>query len=117
MARTGPTGFGYAERLAGNLLKVARSRAGVSQRQLAELADMPQSTIARIESGTRQPSLPVLLRILAAVDLEVRIKLAPYDDHDDVLDATDARLTPDQLTRRRADQDAFAAALRHGANG
>ncbi|ORW69968.1 hypothetical protein AWC24_04370 [Mycolicibacter senuensis] len=58
----------------------------------------------------------MLLRILAAVDLEVRINLAPYDDHDDVLDATEARLTPDRLIRRRVDQDAFAAALRHGAN-
>jgi len=113
----GPTRIGHVERLAGNLLKVARSQTGVSQRQLAELAGMPQSTIARIESGTRQPSLPVLARILAAVDLEVRIRLTPYEGHDDVLDATEARLTPDELTRRRADQDAFVAALRRDANG
>lgn|SRR5574337_999963 len=112
MARMGPARIGHVERLAGNLLKVARSQFGVSQRQLAELAGVPQSTIARIESGTRQPSLPVLARILAAVDLEIRINLAPYEGHDDVLDATDARLTPDQLARWRADQEAFAVALR-----
>lgn len=113
----GPTRIGHVERLAGNLLRVARSQTGVSQRQLAELAGMPQSTIARIESGTRQPSLPVLLRLLAAVDLEVRIHLAPYEHHDDVLDTTEAHLSPNQLLRRRADQEAFAHALRTDRNG
>jgi len=108
----GPTRIGHIERLAGNLLKVARSQIGVSQRQLGELAGMPQSTIARIESGKRQPSLPVLARILAAAELEVRINLAPYEGHDDVLDATDARLAPDELARRRTDQEAFSVALR-----
>ena len=113
----GPTRIGHIERLAGNLLKVARGQIGVSQRQLAELAGMPQSTIARIESGTRQPSLPVLARILAAADLEIRINLAPYEGHDDTLDATDAFLTPDQLTRRRTKQEAFAVSLRHSEIG
>ncbi|MDT5232526.1 MAG: hypothetical protein QOI39_3026 [Mycobacterium sp.] len=60
---------------------------------------MPQSTIARIESGARQPSLPVLARILAAVDLEPRIRLETYDDHDDVLDARDAQLTDGSAPR------------------
>ena len=36
--------------------------------------------------GTRQPSLPTLGRLLAAVDLDMRVRLEPYDDHDDVLD-------------------------------
>ncbi|KAA1430796.1 helix-turn-helix transcriptional regulator [Mycolicibacter arupensis] len=112
MATMGPARIGHIERFAGNLLKAARSQIGVPQRQLAELAGVPQSTVARIESGARQPSLPVPALILAAVDLEVRINLAPYEGHDDVLDATDARLTPDQLARRRADQGAFAVALR-----
>lgn len=64
---------------------------------------MPQSTIARIESGARQPSLPFLARILAAVDLEPRIMLEAYDARDDVLDAEDARLTDAQ--REGATQD------------
>lgn len=79
VAITGPTTSGYVERLAGNVLRIARARAGLSQRELAAAAHVPQSTIARIESGTRQPSLPVLARILAAVDLELRIDVADYD--------------------------------------
>jgi transcriptional regulator with XRE-family HTH domain len=82
---------------------------GVSQRELAGAAHVPQSTIARIESGARQPSLPLLARILAAVDLELRIRLGPYDAHDDVLDADDAGLTDAQRDARRATLDQFVA--------
>ena len=84
----------------------------MSQRDLAEVAHVPQSTIARIESGARQPSLPVLARILAAVDLEMRISLAAYDSHDDVLDAEEARLSAEERGVRRKRQEEFAAHLR-----
>jgi transcriptional regulator with XRE-family HTH domain len=105
----GPTKTGHAKRLAGNLLRVARARMGMSQRELAEAAHVPQSTIARIESGARQPSLPLLVQILTAVDLEPRITLETYDAHDDVLDAEDARLTHAQRVARRKTLDQFVA--------
>lgn len=108
----GPTAAGHVQRLAGNVVKLARARAGMSQRELAEAADVPQSTIARIESGSRQPSLPVLARILAAADLEMRITLEDYDSHDDVLDASDAARTVRERSIRREVQDEFAEALR-----
>jgi transcriptional regulator with XRE-family HTH domain len=71
-----------------------------------------QSTIARIESGARQPSLPVLARILAAVGLEPRISLEAYDEHDDVLNATAVRVNETQRAARRVAQDEFATELR-----
>jgi transcriptional regulator with XRE-family HTH domain len=117
MATMGQSTASYVQRLAGNLLRVARARAGMSQRELAEAAGVQQSTIARIESGARQPSLPVLARILAAVDLEPRITLEAYDAHDDVLDATDARLNDTQRRARRVAQDEFAAELRSDSRG
>jgi transcriptional regulator with XRE-family HTH domain len=113
----GPTTTGHVERLAANLLRVARAKAGMSQREVADAAQVAQSTIARIESGTRQPSLPVLARILAAIDLEMRITLEAYDNHDDVLDAEDKRLSADQRAVRRATQDQFAAQLRESVAG
>jgi transcriptional regulator with XRE-family HTH domain len=62
----------------------ARARADMSQREIAEAAHIAASTIAGIESGTRrQPSLPVLARILAAIDLEMRIMLAACVNQDD----------------------------------
>ncbi len=111
----GPTTAGYVDRLAGNLLRRARAEKDLTQRELASVAGVPQSTVARIESGTQQPSLPLLARILAAVDLEPRIALAPYDSHDDVLDATEARLHPAERVAQRQAQDLFLAALKAGA--
>lgn len=54
------------------LLKKARRQARLSQRRLAELAGMPHSTVARIESGAidaRASTLARLLRI-CGFDLE-----------------------------------------------
>jgi transcriptional regulator with XRE-family HTH domain len=107
----GPTTTGHVERLAGNVLRIARARTGMSQRELAAAAHVPQSTIARIESGARQPSLPLLARILAAVGQELRITVGNYDPHDDILDTDDARLTNTQRNARRATQDEFSAQL------
>nr|VTP01801.1 anaerobic benzoate catabolism transcriptional regulator [Mycobacterium riyadhense] len=107
----GPTTSRYVDRLAGNLLRIARARTAMSQRDLAQAANVPQSTIARIESGARQPSLPVLARILAAVGLELRIILDNYDAHDDVLDIDEAQLSQEQRRVRRAGQDELAARM------
>ncbi|AZI58812.1 helix-turn-helix domain-containing protein [Nakamurella antarctica] len=96
MAKPGPTTSGYHERLPGNILKLARAQKGLSQRQLANAAGTAQSYIARIESGTVQPSMLALCKILAAADLELRPQLASYDDHDDVLDRRRSALTDDQ---------------------
>src|ERR1700757_475882 len=70
---------------AGNVLRVAPAKAGLTQRQLAAKAGVPHSTITKIESGERQPTHPTMAKILAAVDLSLATRLVPYDDHDDVL--------------------------------
>lgn len=114
MATLGPTTARYVDRLAGNLLRRARAEKDLTQRELASVAGVPQSTVARIESGTQQPALPLLARILAAVDLEPRIALAPYDAHDDVLDATEARLSATEQETRTQAQDEFLAAVKAG---
>ncbi len=48
------------------------------------------------------------------MDLEPRIALAPYDAHDDVLDATEARLPPIDQEARTQEQDEFLDALKAG---
>jgi transcriptional regulator with XRE-family HTH domain len=112
MATMGPTKAGDSQQLAGNLLRVARMRRGVSQRQLADAAGVPQSTVARIETHRQQPTLPLLARLLAAADLELRTRLENYDDHDDVLDARRAGTTTAQRRRVRSAQDRFATSGR-----
>ena len=108
----GPSRRRHSEQLAGNLLRLARAKRGWTQRQLAAAAGVPQSTIARIEAGARQPALPMLTRLLAAADLDLRTRLEPYDDHDDVLDALDAQLTPGQRASRDVAQDELITELR-----
>lgn len=100
MAVPGQTTQRYTERLAGNLLRLARAQRGWSQRRLAEAAGVPVSTVARIESGARQPSLVTISRLLAAADLELRARLEPYDDHDDVLDARLGAMTAEEQAQR-----------------
>lgn len=114
MARMGSTRTRDSEGLAANLLKLARAKTGVSQAQMAALAGVPRSTVERIEAGTRQPSLPTLGRLLAAVDLDMRIRLEPYDDHDDVLDANYAAMTPEQRAATDARHEAMVALVDAG---
>lgn len=110
----GPTTRGHTERWAGNLLRSARVKKGISQAQLAKLAGVPRSTVERIEAGTRQPSLVTLSRLLAAVDLEMRIRLDDYDDHDDVLDANYAAMTAGQRAAADARHEHLVALVDAG---
>ena len=112
MTTPGAASQRHVDRLAGNLLRMARARTGVSQAQLAELAGVPRSTVERIEAGTRQPSLPTLAKLLAAVDLELRVRLEPYDDHDDVLQAHRAALSAADGDIADARHDALVDAFR-----
>jgi len=51
-----------------------REREGLTQKQLAELAHKPQSTIARIENGTLNPSIKVLSDIARSVGKKLTIQ-------------------------------------------
>lgn len=51
---------------AARVLRQARRRAGLTQRQLAERASVPQSQIAKIESGAVVPRVDTLDRLLEA---------------------------------------------------
>ena len=55
-------------------LTQARRAAGMTQRQLAEKAGVPQSTVARIESGAMDPRSETLGRLLRACDQELAVR-------------------------------------------
>ena len=57
----------------GERIRTARSRLGLSQEQLAKMADLHRGTIYLIEAGPRVPSAATLLMIGCALDL-------PLDD-------------------------------------
>lgn len=109
---TGPTRQRQVEAFASSVLKLARIQRKLTQHELAAAAGVPQSTIAAIEAGRRQPAWPLLCKILAAAGLEPRLQLVAYDDHDDILDATDARRTPAQIETNDRAQRRFTDQLR-----
>jgi transcriptional regulator with XRE-family HTH domain len=54
-----------------------REERGWSQTELAGRAGMTQSAIARFEAGGTVPTLPVLERIAAALDMRLSVELIP----------------------------------------
>jgi predicted nucleotidyltransferase/DNA-binding XRE family transcriptional regulator len=60
---------------AAELLSEARRRRGLSQRELAQAAGVPQSTVATVESGRRQPSVAMLERLLDAAGFHLEVRL------------------------------------------
>jgi DNA-binding XRE family transcriptional regulator len=60
---------------AGALLRQARKRVNLSQVDLAARAGVTQSVISAHESGQRQPSIPVLARLVDAAGFEPALGL------------------------------------------
>jgi len=59
--------------MAGRMLREARARAHLTQRQLAEKSGIPQETIARIERGRSDPRVNTLDRLLAACEFGLEV--------------------------------------------
>lgn len=50
-----------------------RTALGITQRELAQLCGLPQSSIARIESGKTTPKLDTLLKIIHPLGLKLKL--------------------------------------------
>lgn len=55
-----------------------RNAMGLSQRDLASICGMPQSSVARIESLKTTPNLDTLLRLMRPLGLELKVSLAEH---------------------------------------
>lgn len=86
--------------LSSDLIRMARDRAGLTQEQLAARSGRPRSTIARWESGAREPSLDHLSEVIRAAGLDLAIDLANRDESltENVRDQL--RLTPEERLGR-----------------
>jgi ribosome-binding protein aMBF1 (putative translation factor) len=60
----------------------ARTRAGLTQQQLAERMRTTQAVIARLESGRIKPSTRTLERLAAATGMRLRISFEPMPAKD-----------------------------------
>ena len=65
-----------------DLVREARRRAGLTQRELAERAGTTQSAVARLESGRTSPSFDSVLRLIRLCGFRLDVALDPYDDSD-----------------------------------
>jgi transcriptional regulator with XRE-family HTH domain len=102
--------------MAGRMVRFARSRAGLTQRQLAAKSGVPQETIARIERGRADPRVGTLDRLLegCGYGLEVEPRLGIGIDRTQIAELLD--LTPSRRLQRALDVDrehsSFRSSLR-----
>lgn len=80
--------------LAGEVIREARSRAGISLRELARRAETSPATVTRYERGLINPSMATVERLVAACGLEMRVVLDEPDPGDAMAAAALAGLTP-----------------------
>jgi transcriptional regulator with XRE-family HTH domain len=98
---------------AGNLIRVARRRQRLSQRELAQRAGTSQAAISAYEAGRRSPTIETLARIVRATGLDLRMALAERDDHDEWLARYEASLPRGVVQEmRRTDAELARAAAR-----
>jgi transcriptional regulator with XRE-family HTH domain len=65
-----------------DLVREARRRAGLTQRELAEKAGTTQSALARLEAGRTAPSFDLVLRLVRLCGYDLDIMLVERDDSD-----------------------------------
>lgn len=104
--------------LPARLVREARSRAGHTQRELAQRARTAQSVVARIESGATSPTWETFARLLAAAgfELDVALVVSPASDSHMLADVSRIlRLTPEaRLIELRNLASFLASARRRG---
>ena len=92
------------------LLQLARMKAGLSQRELAERAGVPTTMISAYERDKRQPTVETLLRLLRAAGSDLRMQLVPYEDDDEVLAGLEMARTRQERARRDRQVEAWRRA-------
>jgi predicted transcriptional regulator len=97
-----------------DLVATARRLARLTQRELAQRAGVPQSTIARIESGAIEPRSSTVQRIVSSAGYELRLEPLVTGDVDRSLIRRFLRLSPAQRIEYAASGGRLAARMRKG---
>jgi transcriptional regulator with XRE-family HTH domain len=96
----------------GSIVREARRRSGLSQRQLAERTGTTQSAIARIEGGATEPSFARVRRLVSACGFDLVPRIAPSDDSDWAVASANVLLSPEARVRQHQAAVRFARAGR-----
>ncbi len=84
----------------GHLIREARLRGGLTQRQLAARVGSTQSAIARLESGASSASFERVVRLVRACGFDLDIHVVPLDEDAWTLAEQGERLSPDERLDR-----------------
>ena len=80
----------------GQLVREARRRAGLTQRQLAARSGLSQAAVARIESGETSASFERIVELVRACGFDLDFHVVPLDEDLLTLAEQNERLSPDQ---------------------
>jgi hypothetical protein len=90
--------------ISGDIIRGARLRAGLTQKELARRAETSQPAIARWESGAVVPSFERLRELVRACGLELTFGLANYDDSYDEWIERYLALPPEERIQQALDR-------------
>ncbi|HEX2370309.1 MAG TPA: helix-turn-helix transcriptional regulator [Acidimicrobiia bacterium] len=99
--------------ISGDLIREARRRAGLTQRQLAERAGKAPSVIGRWERGEVKPPLETVVELIRACGLDLGFGIYESDDgHDLALIQRQLRRTPAERVETMLNFVRFIASAR-----
>jgi transcriptional regulator with XRE-family HTH domain len=84
---------------AARMMKMARRRAGLSQRELSRRANVPQATISRIENAVVSPTVDTLDPLIRACGMELVVGERVGDGIDRTLIRDSLRRSPPERLR------------------
>jgi transcriptional regulator with XRE-family HTH domain len=83
----------------GQIVREARRRADLTQRELAVRVGTTQSAIARLERGATEPSYDRVRRLAEACGFELVPRIAPVDDSNWSVASSNLGRTPEERVR------------------
>ncbi len=95
----------------GELIREARKRAGLTQKDLAELLTTTQPVIARWESGKTAPAFGRVVDAIRACGFDLAVRIVTPDDQHLLHIQDNLELAPVDRLRRLAQGQAAIAAL------
>ena len=91
----------------GQLMRQARKSQGLSQEQLSERVEITPNYLSRIERGTENPTLDMLIRLADALEVE----MWEIFDFGHKVNRTDLKMTLNKLVRD-ADEETLRLAVK-----
>jgi transcriptional regulator with XRE-family HTH domain len=88
----------------GELIREARTRAGLTQTELSERTGRDRSVIARWEQGLISPPVESLLACVHACGYDIPLVLVPLDESADQELRDELRSTPSERVKRMLEQ-------------